>query len=49
MCPGRLFALDETGIAVANLLAAFSIEKAVDEFGTVIEPNGEDMTASGAV
>ncbi|GJE97944.1 cytochrome P450 [Phanerochaete sordida] len=49
MCPGRQFALEEIWIAVVSLLAAFSIEKAIDEFGAIIEPSGEDMTASGAV
>nr|BAL05171.1 cytochrome P450 [Phanerodontia chrysosporium] len=41
MCLGRYFAFDSLWIAVASLAAAFHMEKAVDESGSVIEPSGE--------
>jgi len=44
VCPGRYFALDFVWLAMANLVAVFSIEKPVDELGNVIEPSGEYMT-----
>ncbi|EKM51686.1 uncharacterized protein PHACADRAFT_102181, partial [Phanerochaete carnosa HHB-10118-sp] len=40
MCPGRYFALDFMWLAMANILAVFSIQKPVDELGNVIEPSG---------
>ncbi|GJE98988.1 cytochrome P450 [Phanerochaete sordida] len=41
ICPGRHFALDVLWLAAAGMLAAFSIEKPVDELGNVVEPTGE--------
>ncbi|EKM51548.1 uncharacterized protein PHACADRAFT_176971 [Phanerochaete carnosa HHB-10118-sp] len=46
ICPGRYFALDVVWLAMANMLAVFSIEKPMDEQGNVIEPTGEYMTGS---
>lgn len=41
VCPGRFFGLQVMWLNIANLLAAFSFEKRVDETGCVIEPSGE--------
>ena len=41
ICPGRYFALDTIWLAIANVLAAFSLEKPLDEDGNIIEPSGE--------
>lgn len=41
VCPGRYFAIDALWLAVSNILAAFVIEKPVDERGDIIEPSGE--------
>ncbi|EKM51547.1 uncharacterized protein PHACADRAFT_212190 [Phanerochaete carnosa HHB-10118-sp] len=46
ICPGRYFALDVIWLAMANILAAFSVEKPVDERGNVIEPTGEYLTGT---
>ncbi|EIW84435.1 cytochrome P450 [Coniophora puteana RWD-64-598 SS2] len=39
VCPGRHLASGSVWIAIAQILAAFSIEKAKDAAGNVIEPN----------
>jgi len=41
ICPGRHMAQSSVWIAVASLLAAFTITKAVDSDGSVMEPSGE--------
>ena len=41
VCPGRHFALDIGWLAMANVLAAFSIKKPQDDSGHIIEPTGE--------
>jgi hypothetical protein len=41
ICPGRYFAEDILFLNMANILAVFKIEKAVDELGNVIEPRAE--------
>ena len=41
ICPGRHFAADILFFAVANILAVFSVEKAHDDAGNVLEPSGE--------
>jgi hypothetical protein len=38
ICPGRFMAFSAIWIAVASLIAAFDITKAVDENGEIIEP-----------
>ena len=38
ICPGRHFALDTMWIAVASMLATFTMEKPLDPCGNVIEP-----------
>jgi len=43
ICPGRHLALDLVWLAMANILAVFSIEKPIDEQGNVVEPSGEYM------
>ncbi|KAI5117645.1 hypothetical protein M0805_001301 [Coniferiporia weirii] len=45
ICPGKLFAESSLFIAVASVLAAFNIEKALDANGVPITPAGE-YTAS---
>lgn len=40
-CPGRYFAADVIWLAIVDILAAFSIEKPIDELGDVLEPTGE--------
>ncbi|KAL5478382.1 hypothetical protein ACEPAI_2566 [Sanghuangporus weigelae] len=45
ICPGRFFAENSIFIGVASILAAFSIEKAVDERGVPITPT-EDYLSS---
>lgn len=44
ICPGRYFALDVLWLSIANILATFKIEKALDERGNVIEPKDEWTT-----
>ena len=39
MCPGRFFAMDVIWLTIANVLHFFTIEKAVDDEGRVIEPS----------
>ncbi|EIW84440.1 cytochrome P450 [Coniophora puteana RWD-64-598 SS2] len=39
ICPGRHLALGSVWIAIAQILASFSIEKAKDAAGTSIDPN----------
>lgn len=41
ICPGRHLALEVLWLTIANILAAFTIEKQVDEQGNVIEPKEE--------
>lgn len=41
LCPGRYFATDAVWLAMANILAAFVLEKPVDEQGNVVEPSGK--------
>lgn len=41
ICLGRHFAMRSLWMALANILAVFRIEKAVDEDGRVVEPSGE--------
>lgn len=41
ICPGRHFAMDTLWIAMAQMLAAFSIEKAFNDSGKVVEPKEE--------
>lgn len=41
ICPGRHMAYESLWIAIASVVAAFNITKAVDAHGTVIEPSGE--------
>lgn len=45
VCPGRYMAFSAVWIAIASLIAAFDIEKAVDENGEVIEPSQEYSSA----
>ena len=47
ICPGRYFALDVLWLTIANILATFSIEKAVDDDGNVIEPVDEFVSGFG--
>ena len=48
-CPGRFLARSNTWLAVANMLAAFHIEKAVDEHGDLIDPDDRSETAGTVV
>lgn len=41
ICPGRHFAMDAAWIVIARMLAAFNIEKPVDDTGKVVEPSGK--------
>jgi cytochrome P450 len=41
ICPGRYFAQDVLFLSMANILAAFKLEKPVDELGNVVEPRAE--------
>lgn len=41
ICPGRYMAQSSVWITMASLLASFTITKAVDANGSVIEPSGE--------
>ncbi|KAI5121037.1 hypothetical protein M0805_008613 [Coniferiporia weirii] len=43
ICPGRHFAENTIFVTVASILAAFNIEKALDESGIPITPNAEYM------
>ncbi|RDB18406.1 hypothetical protein Hypma_000372 [Hypsizygus marmoreus] len=45
ICPGRYMAFSAVWIAVASIVAAFDITKAVDENGEVIEPSHEYLSA----
>ncbi|KAF8240485.1 cytochrome P450 [Tricholoma matsutake] len=45
ICPGRYMAFSAIWIAIASLIAAFDIKKAVDENGEVIEPSQEYLSA----
>ena len=47
VCPGRYFAYDVLFLAIANILAAFSIERPVDDFGRTVET--EVQFAGGAI
>lgn len=44
ICPGRYFALDIFWLTIANILAAFVIEKPIDEHGNIVEPKEEFTT-----
>ncbi|KAJ7189236.1 cytochrome P450 [Mycena filopes] len=44
ICPGRYMATSAVWIAVASILAAFEITKAVGEHGQIIEPTYEYLT-----
>ena len=37
ICPGRYFAMDTLFLAIAGMLAVFTIKRAVDEQGNVVE------------
>ncbi|EKM54951.1 uncharacterized protein PHACADRAFT_142748 [Phanerochaete carnosa HHB-10118-sp] len=41
ICPGRHMAYESLWIAVASVVAAFDITKAVDADGAIVEPSGE--------
>ncbi|GJE88030.1 cytochrome P450 [Phanerochaete sordida] len=41
ICPGRFFAHAALFLYISHILAAFTIEKAVDEMGNVVEPTPE--------
>ncbi|KAF7977288.1 hypothetical protein HWV62_4251 [Athelia sp. TMB] len=41
ICPGRTLAASSAWLVTASLLAAFTIEKAVDAKGAIIEPSGK--------
>ncbi|KAJ7453461.1 cytochrome P450 [Mycena latifolia] len=41
VCPGRHLGTSSVWITVASILAAFDIQKAVDDMGNVVEPTGE--------
>ena len=41
ICPGRYFAHDNVWMAVANILAVFTIEPPLDENGKVVKPRAE--------
>ncbi|KAF8218523.1 cytochrome P450, partial [Tricholoma matsutake] len=45
ICPARYMAFSAIWIAIASLIAAFDIKKAVDENGEVIEPSQEYLSA----
>lgn len=47
-CPGRYLAKTTTWLAIANLLATFHVERAVDEYGNYIDPDDVSDT-SGVV
>ena len=38
ICPGRYFAIEQVWLVIAQVLAVYNIEKAVDDAGKVIEP-----------
>lgn len=44
ICPGRHLACASMFIAIASVLSAFTVSKAVDEEGNVIEPSGEYLS-----
>ncbi|GJE98987.1 cytochrome P450 [Phanerochaete sordida] len=46
ICPGRFFALDSVWLAASNILAAFSIEEAVDGLRNPIKPTGEYLAGA---
>jgi cytochrome P450 len=41
ICPGRYFAEDLLFLNISSILAAFTLEKPVDQLGNVIEPKVE--------
>ena len=41
ICPGRYFAHDSLFLAMANILAAFTIESPLDELGSIIKPRAD--------
>ena len=41
ICVGRYFAMNSLWIAISHLMATVNIEKAVDDYGRVVEPSGE--------
>lgn len=45
-CLGRYFAQDITWLAIANILAVFTIEKPRDAAGNIIQPSGEYESAA---
>ncbi|KAJ7454160.1 cytochrome P450, partial [Mycena latifolia] len=45
VCPGRYLATSSVWITVVSMLAAFDINKAVDDMGNAIEPTGEYISA----
>ncbi|KAF8885367.1 cytochrome P450 [Infundibulicybe gibba] len=45
LCPGRHMAISSLWIAAASILATFSLEKAIDEDGYMIEPSQEYHSA----
>lgn len=47
ICPGRHMATATIWMAVASILAAFKITKAIDEDGNIIEPSGEYSSGLG--
>ena len=46
ICPGRFLALSSTYAAIAGILAAFDLSKAVDVNGVIIEPKLEFINNS---
>ncbi|KAI0325277.1 cytochrome P450 [Cubamyces sp. BRFM 1775] len=44
ICPGRHLACASIWIAIASVLSTFTLSKAVDEDGNVIEPSGEYLS-----
>lgn len=44
ICPGRYYATDLLWLTIANVLAAYVIEKTIDEHGDIIEPKDEFTT-----
>ena len=46
VCPGRHFVMDAAWIAIAHMLAVFSIEKPLDDSGNAIEPSGKYSSGS---
>ncbi|KAI0820142.1 cytochrome P450 [Trametes gibbosa] len=44
ICPGRHLACASMFISIASVLSAFTVSKAVDEEGNIIEPSGEYLS-----